>query len=440
MKARSLPAAVALGLGLLLTTTGASALAPTEATALLPFNFSNPGARSLGMGGAFLGASDDATAALINPAGLTRLGLEQQFSVEYRNYSREVPYAQEGFVTLNPYDNSNVLYRESSADDDEISYISWVLPRDNWAFALYRHQMVKFSGGHSSSAIPFQGDPDGTFIRGVNSATELDVVTYGASFAWSVNETLSVGAGLTWNDFEMDSRLNRFDLDGSLRVAQRQRGDDDDIGYNVGMLFRGSDNVSFGISYRSAPEFRYAYTSDFTDFDGTVFRTADSTTPFKAPDVLGVGLSWRATDQLVINVDVNRVGYSNITEDIDDPFFTGEFAVLSDPQMLRSIRIKDSIEPRLGVEYAFESSTPIFLRGGLWRERRHTLEFAADPESPNFANPAEAIATATLYAAGEDATHVSVGFGVLFQSFQVDFAYDRSDRLDTLSLSGVYRF
>jgi long-subunit fatty acid transport protein len=438
MNARSLSSAIALGL--LLASTGASALAPTEATALIPFNFSNPGARSLGMGGAFLGASDDATAALVNPAGLTRLGLEQQFSIEYRNYSRDVPYAQEGFITLNPYDNSNVLFRDSSADDDEISYLSWVLPRDNWAFALYRHQMVKFNGGHSSSAIFFQGDPNGTFIRGVNSATELEVVTYGASFAWNATDTISIGGGITWNDFELRSQLDRFDLDGSLRVSQRQRGDDDDIGYNVGLLFRGSDNVSFGISYRSAPEFGYAYTSDFTADDGSVIRTADGRTPFKSPDIFGIGVSWRATDQLMFNVDVNRVGYSNITEDIDSPFFTGEFADIQDQQILRSIRIKDTIEPRFGVEYAIASSRPMFLRGGVWQEKRHTLQFDADPESLNFSNSAEAIATATLYAAGEDETHVSVGFGVLFESFQLDFAYDRSDRLDTLSLSGVYRF
>lgn len=437
MNARSLSTAVALGL--LVASSGASALAPTEALALVPFNFSNPGARSLGMGGAFLGASDDATAALVNPAGLTRLGLEQQFSIEYRNYSREVPYAQEGFVTLNPYDISNVLYRNSSADDDEISYISWVLPRDTWAFALYRHQMVKFNGGHTSSFIPFAGTDIG--IRGVDSSTSLDVITYGASFAWNATDAISIGGGITWNDFELRSDLQRFDGDGTLRVFQRARGDDDDIGYNVGLLFRGSDNVSFGISYRSAPEFSYAYTSDFTIpvLEETV-RTADGRTPFKSPDVFGVGVSWRATDQLMFNVDVNRVGYSNITEDIDDPFFTGEFAENGDPQILRSIRIKDTIEPRLGVEYAFASSTPVFVRGGVWREKRHTLSFDADPESPNFSNQDEAIATATLYAAGDDETHVSLGFGVLFPRFQLDFAYDRSDRLDTLSLSGVYRF
>ena len=44
-----------------------------ESLAGLTFNFRNPGARSLGMGGAFLGLADDATAAETNPAGLTIL-------------------------------------------------------------------------------------------------------------------------------------------------------------------------------------------------------------------------------------------------------------------------------------------------------------------------------------------------------------------------------
>jgi len=440
MKARSLSVAVALGL--LAASGGVSALAPTEATALVPFNFANPGARSLAMGGAFLGASDDATAALVNPAGLTRLGLQQQFSLEYRHYGRDVPYTDGGTVSANPFNLGGVNYRNSSANNDEVSYISWVLPSDNWAIALYRHQMVNFKGGHSSSAILFENDPEGTFIRPVTSATDLEVITYGASFAYNVNEFLSVGAGLTWNDFDMRSDLRRFDIDGTtVRVTQRQRGSDDDVGYNIGLLFKGSDSVSFGISYRSAPEFRYDYTSTFVLEDGSSLETANGRTPFKSPDVFGVGLSWRPTDALMINVDVNRVGYSNITRRIDDPFFTGEFAELSDPQLLRSIVIDDVIEPRLGVEYAFLDVTyPFFVRGGVWHEKRHTLAFKGDPGGRNFSNPSEAVAFATLFSAGENETHVSIGLGWAFPRFQVDFAYDHSDTLDTVSVSGVFRF
>jgi hypothetical protein len=39
----------------------------------IPFDFLNPGARSLALGGAFTGLADEATAAFTNPAGLVQL-------------------------------------------------------------------------------------------------------------------------------------------------------------------------------------------------------------------------------------------------------------------------------------------------------------------------------------------------------------------------------
>jgi hypothetical protein len=46
-----------------------AAISSVEANAGPQFNFVNPGARSLGMAGAFIGLADDSTAAYTNPAG-----------------------------------------------------------------------------------------------------------------------------------------------------------------------------------------------------------------------------------------------------------------------------------------------------------------------------------------------------------------------------------
>src|SRR6266850_6748509 len=48
------------------------------------FNLTNPGARSLGLGGAFIAISDDATASLSNPAGLMLLA-KPEFFTEMRD-------------------------------------------------------------------------------------------------------------------------------------------------------------------------------------------------------------------------------------------------------------------------------------------------------------------------------------------------------------------
>src|SRR6188474_3630014 len=52
---------------------GDKGLTNSETFSGFQFNFNNPGARALGMGGAFVGVADDATAVVANPAGLVIL-------------------------------------------------------------------------------------------------------------------------------------------------------------------------------------------------------------------------------------------------------------------------------------------------------------------------------------------------------------------------------
>src|SRR2546428_4892558 len=66
-----------------------------ESLSGLQFNFGNPGARSLGMGGAFLGLADDASAAEANPAGLTVLR-KPEVSLEVRNYQEKQLFTTSG--------------------------------------------------------------------------------------------------------------------------------------------------------------------------------------------------------------------------------------------------------------------------------------------------------------------------------------------------------
>ena len=58
-------------LGILLSASSVRAQAGVPTT--FQVSFSNPGARSLGFGGAFVALDDDATAAFANPAGLVQL-------------------------------------------------------------------------------------------------------------------------------------------------------------------------------------------------------------------------------------------------------------------------------------------------------------------------------------------------------------------------------
>src|SRR5712692_3772537 len=84
-----------LSVSLLVTLPAAAQNTDIESLSGLQFNFGNPGARSLGMGGAFLGLADDASAAEANPAGLTILR-KPEITIEGRNYQEEQVFTTSG--------------------------------------------------------------------------------------------------------------------------------------------------------------------------------------------------------------------------------------------------------------------------------------------------------------------------------------------------------
>src|SRR5688572_33215393 len=69
----------------------ADASAQSSLQVPIQFDFINPSARSLAPGGAFVGLADDATAALVNPAGLIAL-TAKEVSLEGRYRPFTQPY------------------------------------------------------------------------------------------------------------------------------------------------------------------------------------------------------------------------------------------------------------------------------------------------------------------------------------------------------------
>src|SRR6516162_10556360 len=93
---------LAIGAALLAASGTVFAITDTETNASIPFNLANPGARSMGMGGAFLGLADDATAAYTNPAGLTQL-VTPELSIEGRHTEYSIPYVTSGGISTSPF-------------------------------------------------------------------------------------------------------------------------------------------------------------------------------------------------------------------------------------------------------------------------------------------------------------------------------------------------
>ncbi|MCI5222585.1 MAG: hypothetical protein D3924_07935, partial [Candidatus Electrothrix sp. AR4] len=191
-------------------------LEPTEAL----------GARSLGMGNAFVGIADDSTAAVINPAGLTQIG-GFDFTADYRYSSYKTEY-------LDTYAASNNLglgpeLEEIGTFDNDMSSISFigltfpVIPGHLVTSLFYKN--AGFEGVDSQDVGPV------SVLSNIQqqsiSTKNIDTYqkdTYGVAAALNFNNSISVGAAVNMETLDADLteqwRTNNF-IDYTLDSTER---------------------------------------------------------------------------------------------------------------------------------------------------------------------------------------------------------------------------
>jgi len=450
-------ASLATAISVLLYGASAHAITTVESNAGIQFNFSNPGARSLGMGGAFLGLADDATAAYSNPAGLSNL-FRPEFSIEYRRTDFTTVYSDQGRLLGEPtglgLDTVNgIVQGEAESDVDSVSFLSFVFPLEKWTFGAYRHQIGDFETFYRSEGpvVQTRGEQNGVpFLsraRPTENRVDLDIVNWGISTSYRITDNLSIGGGISYFDFEFDTETLRFPLEGGADrgnpadfsqppdSSNTQVGDDDDIGFNVGLLWKITEKWSLGAVYRSGGEFEYTHQTRNLETGVTL----NGITDFNLPSTFGVGVAFRPVDQLTLNFDYNRITYSDVT---DNPVIQGSGAPFPE------LQVDDGNEYRLGLEYVFATANPIAIRAGVWQAPDTVLSYQGPaPEEALDSDPPGVIidknrrnVRAAFFQPGDDEIHYSIGAGFVIGRFQLDAAADFSDNNDTFSLSGVVFF
>ncbi|HYU30526.1 MAG TPA: outer membrane protein transport protein [Thermoanaerobaculia bacterium] len=424
-----------------------------ETNAGVQFNFSTPGAGNLGLGGAFLGLAFDASAAYTNPAGLT-LVVKPEALLETRHWRYTHVFTDRGRITDaaptgEPPDTISGL-RDAKAEDQVtgLSFLSYVYPRRNWSFALYRHELVNFEANFSTfgaylertrgrNPLGIPGTLDGR-LAALRNRMQVDVVAYGGAAAYRLGGGFSLGVAVSSFDFSIDSTADRFlpdlfaapDFNRDLLVNfQTQQGDDRDLGVNAGFLWESPEKTwSVGGVYRQGPDFTFRAQSRQGRGALVPLHEADQPAFFHVPDVYGLGLGFRPSDALRLAFDYDRVRYSRLTEGFVDIF---DLAVLSpgQPQELDKFQIDDANELHLGLEYAFLQHWPVFtLRAGAWYDPDHSLRF----EGKN-------VGFRAVFRPRGDQMHYTAGVGVALRRLQVDAAVDHSDRVSVIALSAGFR-
>ena len=442
--------------GVLVAVVIAPAIASAQETpSTFEFSFSNPGARSLGLGGAFTALTDDATAAFANPAGLVQL-VSPEVSAEVRHWSFSTPYIiggrYEGEPTGIGLDTVDGLRTAVSEEQlTGLSFLSFVYPKGRWSFAFYRHQLANFRAQTATQGLFPGWEAPRAFDR--RWSTELDIVSYGAAGAYRFSDRFSLGLGIVhfkgrldapfeWSlPDDIDTLQDAFGPTSYLPESQLANGqmsiDDSDWGLSAGLLWRFVENWSLGAFYRLGPEFKLVY--DVTagplapEFLDPAFAPGETIliveSPMKFPDVYGLGVAFRSRDgRLAVGFEWDRVEYSSIFSSFD-PVVTETL----DPDLDLQVYLvaDDGNEFRLGAEYAFLDFKPVLaIRTGVWLDPDHRFR-SIHPDDPSHR---------ALFQSGEDEIHAAVGLGLAFKSFQIDLAADFSDLVDTFSLSAIYSF
>ncbi len=171
----------------------------------LELSFSNPGARSMGLGGAFAALADDATAAFANPAGLVQL-TRSEISAEGRRWSYSTPFTAGGRITGEPTGiglDSSAGIRKARTSDDVTGH---------------RVEYVTITGGFDPTVI----DPELT----LDDADELHL---GVEYVFAHKQPIFVLRLGAWLDPDHLFRFSGGDgsLDDTLARAIQTGGDDE---------------------------------------------------------------------------------------------------------------------------------------------------------------------------------------------------------------------
>jgi long-chain fatty acid transport protein len=440
------------------------------------FDFSLPGARSRGIGGAFVAVADDATSVYSNPAGLTQL-FRPEVSIEGRGWfatSRAVDsghaYGPPTGIGIDTIDGP--VDRDFKDDFAGLSFLSLVYPGDGWAVGVFRHQLAKYRmdreitgfffdcrGGYRNGADPSMSmapfcEPQSVH-RGVDrefpkqQSYSLDISSIGSAFAYNFTDTLSAGVSVQYFTFSLDATNKVFSArDGlwyetpqfiepdNIEGITRQTGDDHGWGANGGILWKAPRRWTVGASVRLGPRFEYRSTLTAGPRYPPERNKDESGNPFRVPDTYSLGVAHWVSDLWQVSFEYDRVNYHQLIDDFRDTVFepgNAESAVVA-----ARVRLNNANQLRIGVErlFLFSGSRVLALRGGAWYDPNHQIYYDVDEET-GYPLPRWSL----LNRKRDGSPHVSVGVGfTTSRHFQLDAAVDLSDLMNTLAVSTVWRF
>ncbi|ADR18253.1 OmpP1/FadL family transporter [Calditerrivibrio nitroreducens] len=371
------------------------------------FQINEQGAKALGMGGAFVAQADDPSAVYFNPAGITQLE-GTQFSLGASPIAPMATFDSDGKTTaLTGKGNIN------TDGEKQIFYIpNFYLTRkigDNFAFGV-----GIFS--NFGLATDWPDDWEGRFTT---TNAEITTISLNPVLAYKISDKLSIAAGVVVQkiDVTLENRvILGFNPPSSITTEGHTtlEADSHAYGWNVGLLFKPTENLSIGASYRSRIKQKLdgtATTDNVTS--GALVDKDNGHADLTLPDIAYIGLAW-TNKTWTFELDGQWTGWSSY-EKFQVDFDT---AHLGKTQIVKPKHWKDVWAIRFGTQYKLNDT--VSLRAGIIRDYSPIDDEYLDPLVPS--------GDRWLYAAG-----IGLNFGNLTVDLAYNYLQDEERRYDNFN-------
>ena len=321
-------------------------------------------AKATAMGEAFIAQADNPSAIAFNPAGLTQLK-GTQISVE-------------GLVTKSWIEHKGVTGEKEHSNNDwqlvPASFITTDLGTERIAIGI---------GVTAPYGLSSRWGEKG-FARYEDTFSSLKVIDINPSMAVKIDDSLSVGAGLSYyySDVMLDSMVdygNLIGLPGQLDGKSELKGTGDGWGYNFGILCSPDDRQSFAVTFKSPFKINYGGSIRLTSIPafmglGHSFES-DAVTSIKFPAVLVVGYACRPIDKLTLEFDLDWTRWQTLND------VTVDFSSSKVADATYKYNYVNTFSYKLGAEYGITEN--LQLRGGYIYNENATPENYWRPSLPD---------------------------------------------------------
>jgi len=306
-----------------------------------------------GLGNSFAGSAavaENASTIFFNPAGMTQLK-DREFSTGLTAVGTSFKFSDKG---------SSVGFLTGTGTGSDgggwgfipNGYLSWALNKDLYV------------GVGVGAPFGLKTEYDNPWV-GAAQSTMFDVKTYNInpSVAYRVNDSVSVGAGVSWQRLEAEY-LRQVAVVSSVTsaspLALNLTGDS--VGWNVGALFAVSPATKVGVSYRSKVKYDLSGDIKITGQSAALnaSRSSNAKADLELPDMFILSGTHQLSDKVQLLGDVSWTGWSSIQK-LDIIRTSG--ALMGQSAQTLDTEFRDSTRVAVGVNYQYRGD--LKLKFGL---------------------------------------------------------------------------